>query len=233
MGISIKVADNLADLGYFLNQVPKTVLMKAGRKGLIKSLQALEKIVIERYKNERAITAKFIRQKFIVMKKKTRGRSIHKLEVMLGITDKKMHLYRFLTRSSKTPRSQKGKKGPQYVYRKRQKISAEIIPGMTVNLHKPKKKYSGAFVIKGKNNNMAVVRRKIDSKSRGKTFKRGSLTAGNRTNTNLKSQPATKSLWRFMDNKKWREPIERQIGKELQNEFKIWIEKFMVDAIKK
>lgn len=189
MSLKIELDDKFFDRAHRLFKTfEKKVLVTATRQAMNKALLAVRTKSVLAIKAQRRMKSSVIKNKFMKMHK-ARGSQLDGLGARLNISGRKPSLIRFIKGRPEPPKPKE--KG--IMIRKRKPIRVEVKPGRTAVLRK-------AFVIKGKNSNNIIVRRK---------------TAG-REPVVPQRIPALSNLF---TKPKFRKPIEDHGGRQLLKEF--------------
>ena len=144
------------------------------------------------------IKLKEFKDKFSRLKVDLRSNDINKIKATLLISDRPTSLIKFVM-GSKQPRKQKGIK-----VKRRKDIKTRYVKGGKIT------KVRGAFIARGKNNNVQVFRRNPNTKT--------IRTAAGRTNPHIIKQSGPVIWVRFLRDD-FRRPIETEVAIKFQKEF--------------
>lgn len=152
MAIELKIESNISAAQAFFSKAEKSLLIKAVKQTLNKSLQFLVTESVREVRKRRALKAKDVKAKWFMTNKNFKGMDARRYNVMLSIRKKPISMID-LVRGSKLPRKQKG-----IPIAKRKPIRAEITPGES-------KLLKGAFIAMARGGNYHVFRRKTKDRN--------------------------------------------------------------------
>ena len=147
MTISMKIEDNLDELGVFLNKKTSNALLKSTKRSIRRSFTTLQKEANQAVRREVNLKASEIRREWFKEEKKLKGSNLAALSATLFVRNKPVSLIR-LVAGSKLPRTQRG-----ISILKRRKLRVSVKKGRRTTLGK-------AFIAKGRNANFQVFRRR-------------------------------------------------------------------------
>lgn len=145
MALDIRIDDDIASLGRWVNDIKQKALGPATRKALNKTLDVTRTEMNRQFREHRKIKIGELKKKYQRVNK-ARGNKVHRMVAEVIPSIKAVSLIRFVV-GKKEPRAQKG-----ISVRRRRKLRTEVRPGK-------KLRRSHLFIAKGRGGNYQVFQR--------------------------------------------------------------------------